>query len=480
MSKRKILLADDSETVQKVVNLTFELEGIEVITFGDGDSAMEQMAAVAPDVILADVNMPGMNGYDICQHIKADEATKNTPVILLVGSFEPFDEERAMQVGADDYLTKPFQSIRQLVSKVNELLAPGNSDKAEIDMFAETLEMKKKPYQETEFGDPGMDDEMIQTSQIGSIPADETAKYQTSINFQNDEPDEVAKTQPLSENDFEYIYPNEQNSESQVQTVYELAEEQPESAIEQTEDFASEVKIEDQNVEESVSQFSKEEDFQPESEEFSADTNPESFENQEPEEIKSEFQTDDDFGIQPDDIDHFYKEPDYDDDEEETGELPQLLDESEQVRFKEPPQISETETNAENEKEFSAYENVENEEEVSDTTFTESFETESAEEFATNAEQSQISSPVPILDFDELDLLEISSPEKQSANTVESAFEIETSLAGSHFVEESAENETEQVKTEVAEQLSGINLSAADIDAIAEKVVEKLTARMKE
>ena len=70
MSKRKILLADDSETVQKVVNLTFELEGIEVITFGDGDSAMEQMSAVAPDVILADVNMPGMNGYDICQNIK--------------------------------------------------------------------------------------------------------------------------------------------------------------------------------------------------------------------------------------------------------------------------------------------------------------------------------------------------------------------------------------------------------------------------
>ena len=226
MSKRKILLADDSETVQKVVNLTFELEGIEVITFGDGDSAMEQMAAVAPDVILADVNMPGMNGYDICQHIKADEATKNTPVILLVGSFEPFDEERAMRVGADDYLTKPFQSIRQLVSKVNELLAPENADNAEIDMFADTLEIKKKSYQETGFGDPGMDDEMIQTNQIGSIPADETAKYQTSDNFHNDEPDDDGKTRPLSENDFEYIYPTEQTSESPVQTVYELAEEQ--------------------------------------------------------------------------------------------------------------------------------------------------------------------------------------------------------------------------------------------------------------
>ena len=92
MSKRKLLLAADSETVQKVVNLTFELEGIEVVTFGDGDSAMSQFSAVAPDVVLADVNMPGLDGYQICRNIKTNEATKNTPVILLVGSFEPFDE----------------------------------------------------------------------------------------------------------------------------------------------------------------------------------------------------------------------------------------------------------------------------------------------------------------------------------------------------------------------------------------------------
>ena len=478
MSKRKILLADDSETVQKVVNLTFELEGIEVITFGDGDSAMEQMAAVAPDVILADVNMPGMNGYDICQNIKANESTKNTPVILLVGSFEPFDEERAMQVGADDYLTKPFQSIRQLVSKVNELLALGNSDKSEEDMFVETLDMKKNPYQETEFGDPGMDDEMIQTSQIGSIPADETVKYQTSVNFQNDEPDDDAKTQPLSAKDFEDIYPFKQTSENPVQTVYELAEEpaEPEIEDEQTEDFASE----EISFEESDNQFSEVEDFQTTSEEFSADTQPKSFENQDSEEIKQELQMDEDFGIQPDDIDHFYKEPNYEDDEEEeTVEIPQLSDESEQTRFEEQRQFSETETSSENE-ELSAYENVENVEEESDTSFDESDETQSAVEFETNTEQSQMSSPVPILNFDELDFLEISFPQKQSANMVETTTEIETPEAESEAVEESAENETEQVKTEVAEQLSGVSLSAADIDAIAEKVVEKLTARMKE
>lgn len=478
MSKRKILLADDSETVQKVVNLTFELEGIEVITFGDGDSAMEQMSAVAPDVVLADVNMPGMNGYDMCQNIKANESTKNTPVILLVGSFEPFDEERAMQVGADDYLTKPFQSIRQLVSKVNELLAPGHSDKTEVDMFAETLEMKKNPYQETEFGDPGMDDEMIQTNQIGSIPADETVKYQTPISFQHDEPDDAGKTPPLSEQNFDNIYSSEDTSQSQVQTVYELAGEQPEAEIVdgQAEKFASE----EIGVEEFNNQYSKAEDFQPTGEEFSAHTNPQSFENQESEEIEPELQSDEDVGIQPDDIDHFYKEPDYADDEEaETGELPELSDEPEQTLFEVQPPVFETETSSES-AELSVDETVENVGEESETSFNETVETESADVFETKTKQSQMSAPVPVLDFDELDFLEISFPEQPSANTVEKTTEIEIPEAESQPVEESAEIETEQVKTEVSDQLSGVNLSLADIDAIAEKVVEKLTARMKE
>ena len=162
-----------------------------------------------------------------------------------------------------------------------------------------------------------------------------------------------------------------------MQTVYELAGEQaePETMDEKTEDFAAEAKIEDQGFEESDNQFSKEEDFQPTSEEFSADTQPESFENRDSEEIKPELQMDEDFGLQPDDIDHFYKEPDYEDDEEEeTAELPKLSDESEQTRFEEPPQFSETETSSENE-ELSAYKNVENAAEESETSFGESVET---------------------------------------------------------------------------------------------------------
>ena len=122
MSKRTLLLADDSVTIQKVVNLTFADEGIDVVTVGDGDSAMQKIYEISPDVVLADVHMPGLNGYQICEIVRENPATYRLPVVLLVGSFEPFDESEAARVGANAYLTKPFQSIRQLVTQVTDLI----------------------------------------------------------------------------------------------------------------------------------------------------------------------------------------------------------------------------------------------------------------------------------------------------------------------------------------------------------------------
>ncbi|MER3631677.1 MAG: hypothetical protein C4325_05495 [Blastocatellia bacterium] len=123
MSRKKLLLADDSVTIQKVVTLTFADEGIDVITVGDGEAATAVIRERKPDIVLADVNMPGPDGYRICELIRASAETRYLPVILLVGSFEPFDEEAAARVGASAYLTKPFQSIRQLVEIVHELIA---------------------------------------------------------------------------------------------------------------------------------------------------------------------------------------------------------------------------------------------------------------------------------------------------------------------------------------------------------------------
>jgi CheY-like chemotaxis protein len=125
---RKLLLADDSVTVQKVVDLTFADEGVEVIAVSDGEQALSKLETLVPDVVLADVFMPKVNGYELCRYIKGQERLRHIPVMLLVGSFEPFDEVEARRAGADDYLTKPFQSIRQLVQKVGSLMGKSQPD----------------------------------------------------------------------------------------------------------------------------------------------------------------------------------------------------------------------------------------------------------------------------------------------------------------------------------------------------------------
>jgi CheY-like chemotaxis protein len=119
---RTLLLADDSVAIQKVIDLTFTDEGMQVITTGDGQDALEKLNQSKPDVVLADVFMPGVGGYELCKFIKQSDQFRGVPVMLLVGSFEPFDEAEAKRAGADDVVTKPFQSIRDLVSRVGLLV----------------------------------------------------------------------------------------------------------------------------------------------------------------------------------------------------------------------------------------------------------------------------------------------------------------------------------------------------------------------
>jgi CheY-like chemotaxis protein len=162
---RKLLLADDSITIQKVVELTFADEGVQVIAVGSGTEAIEKLEEISPDVVLADVFMPGMTGYQVCEHVKKNERLKHIPVMLLVGSFEPFDEAEARRVGADDTLTKPFQSIRNLVDRVGGLLrgetaadrraveVPEQPESAKVDLTeARTVELPKSETVEIDNG----------------------------------------------------------------------------------------------------------------------------------------------------------------------------------------------------------------------------------------------------------------------------------------------------------------------------------------
>ncbi|NOZ79340.1 MAG: response regulator [Acidobacteria bacterium] len=117
-----ILLADDSLTIQKVVELTFADTEYEVVTVSSGDELLDKLPTVQPDVVICDVIMPGTDGYSVCQTIKSDASTLHIPVILLTGTFEPFDKERALAAGCDEIITKPFEA-RNLVATVQKLLS---------------------------------------------------------------------------------------------------------------------------------------------------------------------------------------------------------------------------------------------------------------------------------------------------------------------------------------------------------------------
>ena len=95
---RKLLLADDSVTIQRVVELTFSGEDIDVIAVSDGEQAIARMTAEAPDIVLADIAMPKKNGYEVAAFVKEHPTLSKVPVLLLAGAFEPVDEERARRV----------------------------------------------------------------------------------------------------------------------------------------------------------------------------------------------------------------------------------------------------------------------------------------------------------------------------------------------------------------------------------------------
>jgi len=119
---KKILLADDSITIQKVIELTFSDEDFEVVTVSNGRLAVERIQEVRPDVVLCDVIMPEKDGYEVCEFIKKTPGLAQTPVLLLTGAFEPFDQERAARVGCDGFLAKPFEP-ETLIARVKDLLA---------------------------------------------------------------------------------------------------------------------------------------------------------------------------------------------------------------------------------------------------------------------------------------------------------------------------------------------------------------------
>ena len=136
---RSLLLADGSVTIQRVMELTFAHEDIRVTAVSDGRKAIQHLDSQPVDVVLADVDLPEIDGYSLTAHMRRVPRLKSVPVLLLAGAFEPIDQAKAREVGSDGVITKPFEP-QVVVTRVKELIdqrdrqkvpPPGKGAKAE-------------------------------------------------------------------------------------------------------------------------------------------------------------------------------------------------------------------------------------------------------------------------------------------------------------------------------------------------------------
>lgn len=119
--RRIILLADDSPTIQRLVTSTFAGGDFDIVSVSNGEAAVRKVEEIHPHVVLADIYMPGKNGYEVCSYVRQHPILSRIPVILLVGAFDAFDEEMATRIGATANITKPFEP-QALVSLVESLM----------------------------------------------------------------------------------------------------------------------------------------------------------------------------------------------------------------------------------------------------------------------------------------------------------------------------------------------------------------------
>ncbi len=117
-----VLIVDDNEqNVELLQAYMEEIAGVKTFTVADGVAALRAVRTHKPDLILLDIMMPKMSGYEVCTHLKQDAGTRNIPVIMITALNEPSDYERGMESGADDFMTRPLNRV-EFVARVRSLL----------------------------------------------------------------------------------------------------------------------------------------------------------------------------------------------------------------------------------------------------------------------------------------------------------------------------------------------------------------------
>lgn len=143
MGKEKILVVEDEEAIQELIRYNLNKEGFDRVRLCDsGEAALEVAVEFKPDLILLDLMLPGMDGFSVCRRLRRDSRTASTPIIMLTAKSEESDVVSGLEVGADDYLAKPF-SPKILIARIKSVLRRANP--AELDETS--LSLKRGPLE---------------------------------------------------------------------------------------------------------------------------------------------------------------------------------------------------------------------------------------------------------------------------------------------------------------------------------------------
>lgn len=121
MAGEKILVVDDEENIQELIKFNLEKSGFNVIYTGNGIDAVKLIKEQFPQLVLLDLMLPGMDGLDVCKEIRKDSSMSTIPIIMITAKVEEIDKIIGLELGADDYITKPF-SVRELVARIKAIL----------------------------------------------------------------------------------------------------------------------------------------------------------------------------------------------------------------------------------------------------------------------------------------------------------------------------------------------------------------------
>lgn len=138
MPKELIFLVEDDEHIQKLMNYNLESAGYTITAFSSGEELLETIKKTTPDMFILDIMLPGLDGLEVCRKLKENPVTRSTPMIMVTAKGDEFDRVLGLELGADDYITKPF-SVRELVARVKALFRRVNNNNPPIEACEDTV-----------------------------------------------------------------------------------------------------------------------------------------------------------------------------------------------------------------------------------------------------------------------------------------------------------------------------------------------------